>query len=160
MTDDGLDLLGLIGRHVASTPNHEAVTDLSRKLTYGELYDEVSAVAGHLCDVGVEEGDRVALGMGNSVDFVVAALACAWVGAIFVPLAGEDPPARLKFILDSCEPRAVLSPPAGLDPGPFLQLAMDDARRSRRPGPRAWLRATGRRTASTPRAPQGHRKAS
>ncbi|MHB1508490.1 MAG: AMP-binding protein [Acidimicrobiales bacterium] len=135
MTDDGLDLLGLIGRHVASTPNHEAVTDLSRRLTYGELYDEVSAVAGHLCDVGVEEGDRVALGMGNSVDFVVAALACAWVGAIFVPLASGDPPARRKFILDSCEPRAVLSPPAGLDPGPFLQLAMDDARRSRRPCP-------------------------
>ncbi len=135
MTDDTVDLLGLIGRHAASNPGREAVTDLNRRLTYGELHSEVRAVAGHLCDAGVEEGDRVALGMGNSVDFVVAALACAWVGAIFVPIASGDPPARLRLVLESCEPRAVLSPPDVLGPGAFLRITMDDARRSSRPCP-------------------------
>ena len=55
------------------------------------------------------EGDRVALHLPNSVDFVVAALACLWIGAIFVPLAVTDPAARLDAILADCAPAVVVT---------------------------------------------------
>ena len=55
------------------------------------------------------EGDRVALHLPNSVDFVVAALACLWIGAIFVPLAVTDPAARLDVILGDCAPAVVVT---------------------------------------------------
>ena len=50
----------------------------------------------------MSEGDRVALLLPNSVDFVVAALATLWVGAVFVPLAVTDPEARVASIVSDC----------------------------------------------------------
>jgi len=102
------DVLGLIRRHAETTPDHPAANDLNRSLTYAQLDAELRAVAGFLAAHGVEEGDRVALFLSNSVDFLVAALACSWLGATFVPLALGDPGSRLSLILESCEPAAVV----------------------------------------------------
>lgn len=88
---------------------HPAVQDLDRALTYGELVDEVGRVAAGLAARGVREGDRVALLLPNSVDFVVAALASLWVGAVFVPLAVTDPEARVAAIVADCDPRIVIT---------------------------------------------------
>jgi non-ribosomal peptide synthetase component F len=86
------DVLAAIVEHARTGPDRAAVKDLDRDLTYGALLDEVARVAAGLRSHGVREGDRVALLLPNSVDFVVAALACLTVGAIFVPLAVSDPP--------------------------------------------------------------------
>ena len=51
----------------------------------------------------------MALLLPNSVDFVVAALACLSVGAIFVPLAVTDPPSRLDVIIGNCAPTVVVT---------------------------------------------------
>lgn len=115
MEGNDLDVLGLVLRHVVETPEHEAVKDPDRALSYGELGAEVCAVANCLAATGVEAGDRVALGLGNSVNFVVAALACAWLGAIFVPLAEGEPAARRSQILENCDPTVVVVASTELD---------------------------------------------
>lgn len=102
------DVLAAIVEHARTGPDRAAVKDLDRDLTYGTLLDEVTRVAAGLRSHGVREGDRVALLLPNSVDFVVAALACLTVGAIFVPLAVSDPPSRLGVIIGNCEPRVVV----------------------------------------------------
>lgn len=131
------ETLGLIRRHVETTPDRPAAKDPTRSLTFAELDAEVRAVAGCLAASGVGEGDRVALRLANSLDFLVAALACAWLGAIFVPLAAGEPASRLEVILDSCEPTVVLVPgtPAGDEiarrtplPRPCRELSMVTAR--------------------------------
>jgi len=50
----------------------------------------------------------VALLIANSVDFIVAALASLWCGAVFVPLAVGDPMTRLRTIVDDLEPKIVV----------------------------------------------------
>jgi amino acid adenylation domain-containing protein len=85
------------------------VKDLERELRYAQLRDEVASVGAGLSALGVVEGDRVALLLPNSVDFVVAALACLWIGAIFVPLAVTDPEARLTTIVNDCSPAVVVA---------------------------------------------------
>jgi amino acid adenylation domain-containing protein len=131
------EVLGLTRRHVETTPDHPAAEDPSRSLTFAELDAEVRAVAASLAGTGVGEGDRVALRLANSVDFLVAALACAWLGAIFVPLAAGEPASRLEVILKSSEPTVVIVPgtPAGDDiarrtplPGTYRELSMVTAR--------------------------------
>ena len=74
------DVLAAIVEHTRTGPDRPAVKDLDRDLTYGALLDEVTRVAAGLRSHGVREGDRVALLLPNSVDFVVAALACLTVG--------------------------------------------------------------------------------
>jgi amino acid adenylation domain-containing protein len=90
-------------------PNHIAVKDLERSLTYGELIDEAAAVGAGLAVHGVARGDRVSLLLENSVDFVVASIATLWVGAVFVPLNVNDPVERIAMILADCEPSIVIS---------------------------------------------------
>ncbi len=102
------DVLAAIVEHTRTGPDRPAVKDLDRDLTYGALLDEVTRAAAGLRSHGVREGDRVALLLPNSVDFVVAALACLTVGAIFVPLAVTDPPSRLGVIIGNCAPTVVV----------------------------------------------------
>jgi D-alanine--poly(phosphoribitol) ligase subunit 1 len=101
-------LAAILGR-AHSGPGRPAVKDSDRDLSYGDLVFQVDRVAAGLRTRGVGVGDRVALHFPNSADFVVAALACLRVGAIFVPLAITDPPARLEVIIGDCGPAVIVT---------------------------------------------------
>lgn len=58
-------------------------------LSYGALYDRVTAVAGGLKALGLSEGDRVLFRLGNTPDFPVAYLACIWVGLVPIPASSQ-----------------------------------------------------------------------
>jgi amino acid adenylation domain-containing protein len=103
------DVLQGIIDQARTGPERPAVKDQDRALTYAELLDEVARCASGLTDHGVVEGDRVALHLPNSVEFVVTALSCLWIGAIFVPLAMTDPEARLATMLSDCSPTIVVT---------------------------------------------------
>jgi D-alanine--poly(phosphoribitol) ligase subunit 1 len=96
------------------TPGHPAAKDLDRELTYAELIEEVGRLGAGLRARGVNEGDRVALLIPNSVDFVAVALACLWAGVIFVPLAVTDPVSRLETVVTDCTPELIVTS-AGVD---------------------------------------------
>lgn len=91
--------------------------DPTRALTYGALRAEIEAVAAGLAEEGVGAGDRVALHLTNSVDFVVAALACSALGAVFIPLAVTDPVRRLGIVLDDSSPTLVVTAGPGSESG-------------------------------------------
>jgi D-alanine--poly(phosphoribitol) ligase subunit 1 len=96
------------------TPRYPAAKDLDRELTYAELVEEVGRLGAGLRARGVNEGDRVALFIPNSVDFVAMALACLGVGAVFVPLAVTDPVSRLETVVTDCTPVLIVTS-AGVD---------------------------------------------
>ncbi len=122
-------MLGAVLDHADRAPDRPAVKDLDRALTRGELRAAAGRVAAGLHQKGVEPGDRVALLIGNSVDFVVAALGCLWAGVTFVPLAITDPDIRRTRILADCRPAQVITAgpdntaPSGLPEGtPWASL--------------------------------------
>lgn len=106
---NGSSVLGDIIDQSLADPDQRAATDLERDLSYAQLVEEVSRLASGLRELGVAEGDRVALFLPNSVDFIVAALASLWVGAVFVPLAVTDPQSRLETVVDNCRPALVIT---------------------------------------------------
>jgi long-chain acyl-CoA synthetase len=55
-------------------------------LTFSEFYRQTSALAAHLKAIGVEKGDRVAIGMRNYPEWVTSFWACQAIGAIVVAL--------------------------------------------------------------------------
>jgi D-alanine--poly(phosphoribitol) ligase subunit 1 len=109
--------------HAGVAAEHAAVKDLATALSYGQLREEVDALAAGYADAGVGPGDRVAIHVPNSAGFAVAALATLRVRAIFVPLSVADPEARLGVILGNCQPALVVTghedPDAGLAYGGF-----------------------------------------
>jgi D-alanine--poly(phosphoribitol) ligase subunit 1 len=105
----GHGVLGAVLDHADRAPDRPAVKDLDRALTRGQLRAAAGRAAAGLLHNGVEPGDRVALLIGNSVDFVVAALGCLWAGATFVPLAITDPDIRRAQIVADCRPVQVIT---------------------------------------------------
>ncbi|HYC00837.1 MAG TPA: long-chain fatty acid--CoA ligase [Candidatus Limnocylindrales bacterium] len=69
------------------------------RLTFRELDDRCNRTANLLSDLGVRRGDRVALLMMNSVEFVESFFAVAKLGGIVVPLNWRLVPDELAFIL-------------------------------------------------------------
>jgi acetyl-CoA synthetase len=59
-----------------------------RKITYGELHDQVQRFANVLKSVGVKKGDRVAIYMGMCPELAIALLACARIGAVHSVIFG------------------------------------------------------------------------
>jgi D-alanine--poly(phosphoribitol) ligase subunit 1 len=116
-------VLGAVLGHADRDPDRPAVKDLDSSLTRGELRAAAGRVAAGLIQKGVLPGDRVALLIGNSVDFVVAALGCLWAGVTFVPLAITDPDLRRAQIVADCRPAQVITAgpdqtaPSGLPAG-------------------------------------------
>ena len=114
------NVLDAVLDHADRAPDRPAVKDLDSALTRGELRCAAGQVAAGLRHNGVEPGDRVALLIGNSADFVVAALGCLWAGATFVPLAIADPDLRRAQIVADCRPALVVTAgptPSGLPAG-------------------------------------------
>jgi acyl-CoA synthetase (AMP-forming)/AMP-acid ligase II len=60
--------------------------DEERSLTYRELWNEVETVAAGLFDLGVRRGDKVAIQLPNTLDYIVAVFAASRIGAVSVSL--------------------------------------------------------------------------
>ncbi|WP_237751387.1 type I polyketide synthase [Streptomyces sp. AA0539] len=105
-------LAELLRAHAELRGVKPAVHDSRRTVTYRELELRTRRVAGHLADLGVQPGDRVAILLGNCVESIEAPLAVNRAGAVAVPLdptAGAD---ELTRLLRDCGARmAVVDPP-------------------------------------------------
>ena len=64
----------------------------AERLTYRELDAEVGRIAAGLAARAVGKDDRVALLLGNRIEFVVLIFAVSGLGAIWVPLNIRDHP--------------------------------------------------------------------
>ncbi len=75
----------LLEAAASEAPDQEAVYDSSRRLTYGELQQEVDRLARALVASGVQKGDRVGVSLPNWHETVELFFAIAKAGAILVP---------------------------------------------------------------------------
>ncbi len=92
-------IASMLADTLAARPDAEALVAADLRLSWRELLHAVSKCATALQQRGVQPGDRVALYMGNSVEFVIATYACAWMGAVVVPISARARSAELEFSL-------------------------------------------------------------
>ena len=80
----------------------------TRQLTFGELRDEVSRLAGALKNSGVGRGDAVAVYLPMSQEAVIALLAVARLGAIFIPVFSGYGAEAVSTRLDNPHPKIMI----------------------------------------------------
>lgn len=73
-------------RTAARDPHALALSDGTRRWSYGELNEAVNRVANALTERGLRTGQALALASGNSIEFLVTYYACAKVGLACVPI--------------------------------------------------------------------------
>ena len=77
--------------------------------TYGEINREADLVAGFLVKLGVGRGDRVAILLENSFDFITAHFGALKAGAVEVSLNTELTAEALKQLLSDCEAKVFIA---------------------------------------------------
>ncbi len=85
--------------HCQSTPDRHCVTFEDETLSYGRLLARARAAAAVLLRHGIEQGDRVALFLGNSSDFLAAYLGVHLCGGVVVPVNTLYRRVELRHIL-------------------------------------------------------------
>ena len=112
-----------VDRHVEAGRGDEAaiiydsaLTDAGRTLSYSDLLDQVSRFAGALAAQGVGKGDRVILYMPMVPEAVVAALACARIGAVHSIVFGGFAANELAVRIDDCTPKVIVTASCGIEP--------------------------------------------
>ncbi|SMO70945.1 acetate--CoA ligase [Melghirimyces algeriensis] len=80
-----------------------------RKLTYQELCEEVQAFARGLQMLGVNRGDRIAIYLPMIVENVIAMLAVARIGAIFIPCFSGYGAEAVATRLQDCEAKVLVT---------------------------------------------------
>jgi len=86
MTSDGRTTPQVLNRIADRLADHDALITEGRRLTYGELRDEVRRTAAALIAAGVNPGDRIAIWAPNTWQWVVACLGIQYAGGVLVPL--------------------------------------------------------------------------
>lgn len=85
----------------------------SKKITYGELKEEVCKLANALKSRGVKKGDRVTIYMPMVPEAVYAMLACARIGAIHSVVFGGFSPESLKNRILDCRSNFIITADEG-----------------------------------------------
>ncbi|HSL45674.1 MAG TPA: acetoacetate--CoA ligase, partial [Anaerolineales bacterium] len=84
-------------------------TQMTRQMTYAELYDSVARLAQSLREAGVGIGDRVVGYMPNLIETVVAMLAATSLGATWSSCATDIGPAAAIERLGQVEPEVMIT---------------------------------------------------
>ncbi|MGE3304731.1 MAG: AMP-binding protein, partial [Rhizobiaceae bacterium] len=93
---------------VSRFPDKDAVVLGDRRVTYRELDGRVDRVASNLLKAGLKPGDRVALLLGNGLEFVYSVLATARAGMIAVPMNIRQKLPEVEFVLNQCSASAII----------------------------------------------------
>ncbi len=84
-------------------------TQVSRRMTYAQLYDTVARLAASLRNIGVRPGDRVAAYMPNMIETAVAMLASTSIGATWSSCATDIGPQAAIDRLGQIEPKVLFT---------------------------------------------------
>ena len=103
------DLAELVGAVVRIQPDRPCLISGARKVTYGQVWADAGALAAGLGDLGVKPGDRVAVDLPNSPEWVLTLLATARLGAVLVPVNPALAWHELKYQLRHAEATVVVA---------------------------------------------------
>jgi acyl-CoA synthetase (AMP-forming)/AMP-acid ligase II len=122
-------LLDMLAEQVNSRPDSEALVELGAdRLTYGQLWDRASRVAGGLRAAGVRLGDRVAVRYPAGIDWVLAFWGTVMSGGVAVAVNTRSAQPEIEYLLSDSGARVDLAPATPLpDADPYVTETLGPA---------------------------------
>lgn len=103
-----LSIAAGIREFAQATPDRTAVIDGDRTITFAALDERASRLGNHLLSHGFSTGDRVAVLLGNRLEYPEVAAGLAKAGLVMVPLNPRLTPAEARYILEHSRARLVV----------------------------------------------------
>jgi long-chain acyl-CoA synthetase len=111
-------------------PNHTAVLEGDRTITYSEFNRDASRIASALRASGVQPGDHAAICAPNSYAWLTFYFGVLKAGAVVVTFSNHIKPEELNRIISDCQPRVIFTTDDKIDDlgeregHPFLDLVI------------------------------------
>ena len=102
-------ILKAFEENVANTPNAIVLQYKNETLTYNGLNKKANQLSHYLSKKGVVKGNTIAIYNYRNSDYVVSVLAIMKLGGTFVPIASNQPPERIDFIISNSNCSHVLT---------------------------------------------------
>lgn len=100
---------GILDAHATRFPDKAAFRYFDQSLTYAGLASRAFRLAGVLHELGVRQGDRVAIFLEKSLESAVAVYGIMAAGAAYVPIDPGAPAQRVNSILKTCGARIAVT---------------------------------------------------
>ena len=97
------------------------ITGKKQHISYTQLLEKTSLLAGSLLNKGITKGDRVIIYMPMVPEAIVAMLACARIGAIHSVVFGGFASHELAVRIDDAQPKIILAASCGIEPGRVIE---------------------------------------
>ncbi|HSO76197.1 MAG TPA: AMP-binding protein [Blastocatellia bacterium] len=116
-------LVAMFRATVDSRPEQEAIVELGgARVNYRELWDRSARVAGGLRARGINRGDRVAIRLGNGLDWCFAFFGAQLAGAIAVPVNTRFSESEVEYVVSDSGSSFVFLPGEPLPEGEPLAV--------------------------------------
>jgi long-chain acyl-CoA synthetase len=95
-------LWAMVEAAASRNPDGEALVCGERRMDWREVARQSAQIAAGLCRIGVRRGDRIALLLGNRIEFVLALFGAAHLGAVTVLLSTRQQRPEIAYVLNDC----------------------------------------------------------
>ena len=132
-------ITAMVADAVAANPDGEALVCGDRRMTWREVAQQSAQIAAGLQKLGLKRGDRVAVLLGNRIEFVLTLLGAAHAGLVTVLLSTRQQKPEIAYVLTDCGARLLIHEAALADrvpdardiPDVTYRIPVDDDARSR-----------------------------
>ncbi|ABC78516.1 AMP-binding protein [Syntrophus aciditrophicus] len=90
-------------------PDHIAVVQEERRLTYAALNAAVNALGNALKDLGLGKNDKLAIVLPNCPEFIISYFAAQKIGAVAVTINTASTPHEILYLLTNSDARALIT---------------------------------------------------
>ena len=98
----------MVADAVATNPDGEALVCGDRRMTWREVARQSAQIAAGLQKLGLARGDRVAVLLGNRIEFVLTMLGAAHAGLVTVLLSTRQQKPEIAYVLTDCGARLLI----------------------------------------------------
>jgi acyl-CoA synthetase (AMP-forming)/AMP-acid ligase II len=124
----------MVAQAAAKNPDGEALVCGDRRMSWREVVTETTRVGAGLRRIGLQPGDRVALLLGNRIEFVLTLFGAAHAGLVSVLLGTRQQKPEIAYVLNDCGAKALIHeaalaerlPDAADVPDLTRRIAVDD----------------------------------
>lgn len=118
------NLVNILETSVKEFPHKQAFKCLNNSITYSDLDTKTNQLATHLVSLGVSKGDRVGVLMHRCLETSIAIYGILKSGAAYVPIDPFVPIERVKFLINDCGIKHLLTTPK--QSGKIKKLILED----------------------------------
>src|SRR5215207_5788472 len=128
------DIWTMIADAAAKNPDGEALVCGERRMKWREVVQQSAQIASGFRKLGLRSGDRVAVLLGNRIEFVLTLFAAAHAGLVTVLLSTRQQKPEIAYVLSDCGAKVLVHeadmadrlPAAGDVPELVHRIAVDD----------------------------------